>query len=192
MERGEARLLRVRGQFPRAACEQGRGRGGKSSVCSPSGFFSKKKPAPSSVADCMLILAAPRQQLFQLVRDTPQIPPPLASSRRPAGSSAPGSWPVLKEEVPLIDSFFRKAEVCASAKADGLAGAVQEIFKTEEHHNPDSASAGADGRDDELGSWESPECAKGHEKPSTSLVKVVKKGETELLVLSWSVPQAGG
>ncbi|NWX09968.1 RAD18 ligase, partial [Caloenas nicobarica] len=121
-----------------------------------------------------------RQQLFQLVQDAPQIPCPLASSRRPAGKShvrSPGSWPVLKEEVPLIDSFFRKAEVCTSTKPDGLAGTVQKIFKTEEHHNLDSTSAEADGKDDELGSQESPECAKGHEKPSTSLVKAVKKVE---------------
>ncbi|KAK2534751.1 Rad18 [Columba livia] len=121
-----------------------------------------------------------RQQLFQLVQDTGQTPSPPASSRRPAGSRparSPGSWPVLKEEVPPIDSFFRKAEVCASTTADGLAGTVQKIFNTEDHHNLDSTAAEADGKDDELGSRESPECTQGHEKPSTSLLKAVRKVE---------------
>nr|XP_021152276.1 LOW QUALITY PROTEIN: E3 ubiquitin-protein ligase RAD18 [Columba livia] len=108
-----------------------------------------------------------RQQLFQLVQDTGQTP----------AARSPGSWPVLKEEVPPIDSFFRKAEVCASTTADGLAGTVQKIFNTEDHHNLDSTAAEADGKDDELGSRESPECTQGHEKPSTSLLKAVRKVE---------------
>ncbi|XP_075370576.1 E3 ubiquitin-protein ligase RAD18 isoform X2 [Mycteria americana] len=119
-----------------------------------------------------------RQQLFQLVLDAPLISSPLACSRHSAGKShvkSPVSWPVIKEEVPVIDSFLRKEKVCTATKADGLAGTDQKIFKTEEHHDLYSSSAEVDGKDNEVGSRESPECTKSHEKPSTSVVKVVKK-----------------
>ncbi|KAM6061944.1 E3 ubiquitin-protein ligase RAD18 isoform 2-T2 [Chlamydotis macqueenii] len=119
-----------------------------------------------------------RQQLYRLVLDTPLVPSPLAPSRHSAGKSqvrSPVSWPVVKEEVPVIDSFLRKEEVCPSTKADGLAGTDQKIFKTEEHQNLYCSSAEIDGKDNEVGSQESPECTKSHEKPSTSMVKVVKK-----------------
>ncbi|NWH64428.1 RAD18 ligase, partial [Geococcyx californianus] len=119
-----------------------------------------------------------RQQLFQLVLDTPLISSPLAYSRRSAGKShvkSSISQPVLKEEVSLIDSFLKKEKVCTLIKADDLAETDQKIFKTEEDHNPDNRSAEADGKDNEAGSRESPECTKNHEKPSTSVVKVVKK-----------------
>ncbi|KFV43552.1 E3 ubiquitin-protein ligase RAD18, partial [Gavia stellata] len=119
-----------------------------------------------------------RQQLFQLVLDTPLISSPLACSRHSAGKShvrSPASWPVLKEEVPVIDSFLREEKVCTSTNADGLAGTDQKIFKTEEHHDLYSSSAEVDGKANEVGSQESSECTKSHEKPSTSVVKVVKK-----------------
>ncbi|KFV96100.1 E3 ubiquitin-protein ligase RAD18, partial [Fulmarus glacialis] len=119
-----------------------------------------------------------RQQLFQLVLDTPLISSPLACSRHLAGKShirSPVSCPVLKEEVPVIDSFLRKEKVCTLTKAEGLAGTDQKILKTEEHHNLYSSSAEVDGKDNEVGSRESPECAKSHEKSSTSVEKVVKK-----------------
>ncbi|NXW40949.1 RAD18 ligase, partial [Nyctiprogne leucopyga] len=119
-----------------------------------------------------------RQQLFQLVLDAPLISSPLACSRRAAGKSHirnPVSCPVVKEEVPVIDSFLRREEVCTSTKTDSLAGTDQKIFKTEEHDNFYSSSAEVDGKDNEVGSRESPECTTSHEKPSTSAVKVVKK-----------------
>ncbi|XP_030357439.1 E3 ubiquitin-protein ligase RAD18 isoform X1 [Strigops habroptila] len=119
-----------------------------------------------------------RQQLFQLVLDTPLISSPLACSRHLAGKShvrSSTSWPVLKEEVPVIDSFLTKEEVCTSTKAEGLAGTDEKILKTEEHHDLYSSSAEVDGKDNEVGSQESPERTKSHEKPSTSVVKVVKK-----------------
>ncbi|NXN54728.1 RAD18 ligase, partial [Rynchops niger] len=118
-----------------------------------------------------------RQQLFQLVSDTPLISSPLARSRHSAGKShsrSPVSCPVLKE-VPMIDRFLKKEKVCTSTKADGLAGTDLKIFKTEEHHNLYSSSAEVDGKESEVGSQESPECTKSHEKPSTSVVKGVKK-----------------
>ncbi|NXF46822.1 RAD18 ligase, partial [Oceanites oceanicus] len=119
-----------------------------------------------------------RHQLFQLVLDTPLISSPLACSRQLAGKShdrSPVSWPVLKEEVPVIDSFLRKGIVCTLTKADGLAGTNQKILRTEEHRNLYSSPAEVDGKDEEVGSQESPECTKSHEKSSTSAVKVVKK-----------------
>ncbi|NXV40992.1 RAD18 ligase, partial [Uria aalge] len=119
-----------------------------------------------------------RQQLFQLVSDAPLISSPLAYSRHSAGKShsrSPVSCPVLKEEVPMIDRFLKKEKVCTSKKADGLAGTDRKIFKTEEHHNLYSTSAEVDGKESEVGSQESPECTKSHEKPSTSVVKGVKK-----------------
>ncbi|XP_055661074.1 E3 ubiquitin-protein ligase RAD18 isoform X4 [Falco peregrinus] len=119
-----------------------------------------------------------RQQLFQLVLDTPPISSPLAHSRHSAGKkhvSSPVSWPGLKEEMPVIDSFLRKEKVCTSTKADGLAGTDRKIFKTEEHDNLYSSSADVDGKDNEVGSRESPESTKSHEEPSTSEVKVAKK-----------------
>ncbi|NWX24082.1 RAD18 ligase, partial [Aegotheles bennettii] len=121
-----------------------------------------------------------RQQLFQLVLDTPLISSPLACHRRSAGKShvrSPGSWPVVKEEVPVIDSFLSKENVCTLTKADGLAGTDQKTFKTEEHHDLYSTSAETDGKDHEVGSPESPDCTRNHEKPSTSVVKAVKKVE---------------
>ncbi|NXW07279.1 RAD18 ligase, partial [Fregetta grallaria] len=119
-----------------------------------------------------------RHQLFQLVLDTPLISSPLACSRHLAGEShdrSPVSWPVLKEEVPVIDSFLRKGKVCTLTKADGLAGTNQKILKTEECRNLYSSSAEVDGKDEEVGTQESPECTKSHEKSSTSAVKVVKR-----------------
>jgi len=77
----------------------------------------------------------------------------------------------------VIDSFLKKEKVCTSAKADSLAGTEQKIFKTEEDHKLYSSSAEVDGKDNEVGSRESPECTKSHEKPSTSVIKVVRKGE---------------
>lgn len=77
----------------------------------------------------------------------------------------------------MIDRFLKKEKVCTSTKADGLAGTDRKIFKTEEHHNLYSSSAEVDGKESEVGSQESPECTKTHEKPSTSVVKGVKKGE---------------
>ncbi|KAM6325415.1 E3 ubiquitin-protein ligase RAD18 isoform 2-T2 [Podargus strigoides] len=119
-----------------------------------------------------------RQQLFQLVLDTPVISSPLDYSRRSAGKShvrSPVSQPVVKEEVPVIDSFLRKFNVCTLTKADDLAGADQKIFKTEEHHNFCSSSAEVDGEENEKGSQESPEHTASHDKPSTSVMKVVRK-----------------
>ncbi|NXI42709.1 RAD18 ligase, partial [Galbula dea] len=119
-----------------------------------------------------------RQQLFQLVLDSPLISSPLACSRRSAGKShskSPVSWPAVKEEEPVIDSFLRKEKVCTSTKAEGLSETGQKISPTEEHHNLRSSSAEVDGEDNEVGSPGSPECTQSHEKPSTSLVKVVKK-----------------
>ncbi|NXS96062.1 RAD18 ligase, partial [Jacana jacana] len=119
-----------------------------------------------------------RQQLFQLVLDAPLISSPSAFSRHSAGksqASSPVSWPVIKEEVPVIDSFLKKEKVCASTKADGLAGAEQRIFKTEEQHNLYSSSAEADGKESEAGSQGSPESTESHQKASTSMVKGVEK-----------------
>ncbi|NWW94659.1 RAD18 ligase, partial [Rhynochetos jubatus] len=117
-----------------------------------------------------------RKQLFQLVLDTPLISSPLACSRHSADKSpvrSPVSWPVLKEKLPVIDSFLRKENVCTLP--DGLAGTDQKIFKSEEHHNLYSSSAQADGKDNEVWSGESPEGTRSHEAPSTSVVKAVKK-----------------
>ncbi|NXF81742.1 RAD18 ligase, partial [Sclerurus mexicanus] len=117
-----------------------------------------------------------RQQLFQLVLDAPAVPSPLACSRRPAAeshASTPVSQPDSKE-VPLIDSFLRRDKVCTSTKAGGLAGSLQGTFKTEEYPDLHSTSAEAG---DKVGSQEGPQCTKSHEKPSTSVVKGVKKVE---------------
>ncbi|XP_072203393.1 E3 ubiquitin-protein ligase RAD18 isoform X2 [Excalfactoria chinensis] len=119
-----------------------------------------------------------RQQLVQLVLDTPLISSPLACSRRSIGKShakTPPSLPVVKEEVPVIDSFLKKENVCTLTKTDGLAGADWKVCKTEEHHNSSSSSPEAGSRDNKAGSRESPEGTNSGEKPSTSVVKVVNK-----------------
>ncbi|XP_010001657.1 PREDICTED: E3 ubiquitin-protein ligase RAD18 [Chaetura pelagica] len=121
-----------------------------------------------------------RQQLFQLVLDTPLISSPLASSRRSAGKSharSPVSWPALKEELPVIDSFLKKENVCSSTKAEGPTGTDQKSFRTKEHNNLSSRSTETDGKDFEVGSQESSKSTRSHEKPSTSVLKVVKKVE---------------
>uniref|UniRef100_A0A8C2UBV0 RING-type E3 ubiquitin transferase n=1 Tax=Coturnix japonica TaxID=93934 RepID=A0A8C2UBV0_COTJA len=118
-----------------------------------------------------------RQQLVQLVLDTPLISSPLACSRRSIGKShakTPPSLPVVKE-VPVIDSFLKKENVCTLTKTDGLAGADWNVCKTEEHHNSSSSSPEADCRDNRAGSGESPEGTSSGEKPSTSVLKVVNK-----------------
>ncbi|NXX96389.1 RAD18 ligase, partial [Centropus bengalensis] len=118
-----------------------------------------------------------RQQLFQLVLDTPLTASPLACSRRSAGEShvrSPVSQPVFKEGVPLIDSFLKKGKVCTSTKADVLAGTDQ-FSNTEANHNLNSSSAVVDGKKDEVESQEHPEGTVIHEKPSTSMEKVAKK-----------------
>ncbi|XP_025930690.1 E3 ubiquitin-protein ligase RAD18 isoform X3 [Apteryx rowi] len=122
-----------------------------------------------------------RQQLFQLVVDTPVISSPLACSRRSTGKShvrSPVAWPVKtgqKEEVPVIDSFLTKENVRTPTKADGLAGTDWKVCKTENHHNLCSSPPEACGKDNEVGSGKSSECAKNHEEPSTSVAKLVKK-----------------
>ncbi|XP_042655598.1 E3 ubiquitin-protein ligase RAD18 isoform X3 [Tyto alba] len=121
-----------------------------------------------------------RQQLFQLVLDAPLMSSPLAGSRRSAGKScvsSPFSGPALKKEMSVIDSFLGKGKVCTSTKSEGLAGTDEKIFRTGEHQNLYSSSAEVDGKDNEVGSQERPECTKSPEKPSTSVVKVVNKVE---------------
>ncbi|NWR95301.1 RAD18 ligase, partial [Furnarius figulus] len=118
-----------------------------------------------------------RQQLLHLVLDA-AAPSPLACSQHPAAeshTSTPVSQPHPKE-VPLVDSFLRKDKVCSSTKAGGLAGSVQGTFRTEECSDLHSTSAEAGG-EDKVGSQEGPECTKSHEKPSTSVLKGVKKVE---------------
>ncbi|XP_062441634.1 E3 ubiquitin-protein ligase RAD18 isoform X2 [Rhea pennata] len=122
-----------------------------------------------------------RQQLFQLVMDTPVISSPLACSRQSTGKShvrSPVAWPVKtgqKEEVPVIDGFLKKENVRTPAKTDGLAETDGKVCKTENHYNLCSSSPEACGKDNEVGSGKSPVCAKNHEEPSTSMAKLVKK-----------------
>ncbi|NWR08975.1 RAD18 ligase, partial [Paradoxornis webbianus] len=128
--------------------------------------------------DLVKSFSSARQQLLQLVLDAPPSPSPPARSQRPAAEShrSPGSQPDPKE-VPGIDSFLRKDKVCTSTKAGGLAWTAQKGFKTEEHHDLDSASAEAGGTDNKVGSQEIPGCTQSHEKPSTSVVKGDRKVE---------------
>uniref|UniRef100_A0A8V0Z447 RING-type E3 ubiquitin transferase n=1 Tax=Gallus gallus TaxID=9031 RepID=A0A8V0Z447_CHICK len=119
-----------------------------------------------------------RQQLVQLVLDTPLISSPLACSRRSIGknhSKTPASLPVVKEEVPVIDSFLKKENVCTLTKTDGLAGTDWKVCKTEEHHSSSSSSPEAGSKDNKAGSRECSEGTNSGEKPSTSVVKVVNK-----------------
>ncbi|NWU85680.1 RAD18 ligase, partial [Onychorhynchus coronatus] len=120
-----------------------------------------------------------RQQLFQLVRDAPAVPSPLPRSRRPAAErhgSAPVSQPQSKD-VPVIDGFLRKDNVCTLTKPGGLAGTDQGTFKTEEPRDLHGTAAEAGDKDSEVGSQERPECTESQEKPSTSVVKGVRKVE---------------
>ncbi|NWY03663.1 RAD18 ligase, partial [Nothoprocta ornata] len=124
-----------------------------------------------------------RQQLLRLVVDAPVIPSPLACSRRATGKShvrSPGAWPAntnQKEELPVMEGFLMKEKVRTLTKADGLAGAEWKVCKTENHHNLCSSSPKACGKDAEVMSGKSPERAKNHEEPSTSVGKLVKKVE---------------
>ncbi|XP_058701403.1 E3 ubiquitin-protein ligase RAD18 isoform X1 [Poecile atricapillus] len=117
-----------------------------------------------------------RQQLLQLVLDAPPVPAPPARGQRPAAEGHRSSQPDSKE-APGLDSFLRKDKVCTSTKADGLAWTGQKSVKTEEHHDPPSASAEVGGKDNAVGSQEIPGCAESLEKPSTSVAKGDKKVE---------------
>ncbi|XP_066183229.1 E3 ubiquitin-protein ligase RAD18 isoform X2 [Sylvia atricapilla] len=121
--------------------------------------------------DLVKSFGSARQQLLQLVSDAPPSSPPPARGHR-----SPGPQPETKDG-PGIDSFLRKDKVCTSTKAGGLAWTAQKAFKTEEHHDPDSASAEAGGADSKVGSQEPPGSTESHEKPSTSVVKGDKKVE---------------
>lgn len=123
----------------------------------------------SVLAVCFLDVC--RQQLLQLVLDTPPSASPPAHGHR-----SPGSQPD-PNEVPGIDSFLRKDKVCTSTRAGGLPWAAQEGVKAEEHQDLDSTSAEAGGADNKVGSQEIAGCTGSHEKPSTSVLKGVKKGE---------------
>lgn len=142
------------------------------------------------------LLDASRQQLVQLVLDTPLISSPLACSRRSIGknhSKTPASLPVVKEEVPVIDSFLKKENVCTLTKTDGLAGTDWKVCKTEEHHSSSSSSPEAGSKDNKAGSRGCSEGTNSGEKPSTSVVKVVNKGEIlNFLLLFCSLPQVCG
>ncbi|NXP70053.1 RAD18 ligase, partial [Ramphastos sulfuratus] len=120
-----------------------------------------------------------RQQLVQLLSDSSLLPSPLACSRPPAGSSRmehPVAQPAA-EEVPAIASLVKKEEVCTPPKAGGLAGAHQQGLQPEGQPQLDSSSAELHSKASEEGAPGSPERGKGHEKPSTSVVKAAKKVE---------------
>nr|XP_030138887.3 E3 ubiquitin-protein ligase RAD18 isoform X3 [Taeniopygia guttata] len=119
-----------------------------------------------------------RQQLLNLVLEAPPVPSPPAHSQRPAAEShwSPVSQPE-SEEVPGTDSSLRKDKVCTSTKAGGLAWTGQKSFKSEEHHDLHSTSAELGGKDSKVTSQETPGCTESHEKPSTSVLKGVRKVE---------------
>lgn len=110
--------------------------------------------------------------------EAPPVPSPPAHSQRPAAEShwSPVSQPE-SEEVPGIDSSLRKDKVCTSTEAGGLAWTAQKSFRTEEHHDLHSTSAELGGKDSKMRSQEIPGCTESHEKPSTSVLKGVRKGE---------------
>ncbi|NXK98124.1 RAD18 ligase, partial [Formicarius rufipectus] len=114
-----------------------------------------------------------REQLVQLVLDVPAAPSPLPRSTH-ARAAAPQPHP---KGLPLMDSFLRKDKGCTSTKAGGLAESDQGTFKTEECPDLHSTSAESGDKDNKVGSQESPECTRSHEKPSTSLVRGIKKVE---------------
>ncbi|NXN06830.1 RAD18 ligase, partial [Indicator maculatus] len=121
-----------------------------------------------------------RQQLFQLVSGSPLISSPLACSRSSAGSShlrSPLAQPAAEEEVPVVASLVKKEKVCTPTKAGDLAGAHQQILQPEEHHSLGSSSAELHSKASKEAPPESPECTKGQEKPSTSVLKAVRKVE---------------
>uniref|UniRef100_A0A8C5UE12 RING-type E3 ubiquitin transferase n=1 Tax=Malurus cyaneus samueli TaxID=2593467 RepID=A0A8C5UE12_9PASS len=116
-----------------------------------------------------------RQQLLQLVLDAPSTPSSPVCSQRAAAEShvrSPGCQPDSRE-VPVTDSSSKDT----LTKAGGLEGADQKSCKTEEHQELHGTSAEDGGKDSKVGSQEIPECAKSHEKPSTSVVKGDKKVE---------------
>ncbi|XP_030138886.4 E3 ubiquitin-protein ligase RAD18 isoform X2 [Taeniopygia guttata] len=119
-----------------------------------------------------------RQQLLNLVLEAPPVPSPPAHSQRPAAEShwSPVSQPE-SEEVPGTDSSLRKDKVCTSTKAGGLAWTGLKSFKTEEHHDLHSTSAELGGKDSKVTSQEIPGGTESHEKPSTSVLKGVRKVE---------------
>ncbi|OWK51791.1 E3 ubiquitin-protein ligase RAD18 [Lonchura striata] len=119
-----------------------------------------------------------RQQLLNLVLEAPPVPSPPAHSQPPAAESHWSPVPQPEsEEVPGIDSSLRKDKVCTSTKAGGLAWTGQKSFETEEHHDLHSTSAELGGKDSTVKSQEIPGCIESHEKPSTSVLKGVRKVE---------------
>ncbi|NXX46778.1 RAD18 ligase, partial [Tricholaema leucomelas] len=119
-----------------------------------------------------------RQQLVQLLSGSSLLPSLLSCSRPSAGSShveSPGARPAA--EVPAVASIVKKEEVCAPPKAGGLAAAHQQGLQPEGQPKLDSSSAELSTEASQEATPAHPESSKGHEKPSTSVVKAAKKVE---------------
>ncbi|NWI51526.1 RAD18 ligase, partial [Calyptomena viridis] len=123
--------------------------------------------------DLVKSFSSARQQLLQLVADAPAVPAPVGCGRRPAQSHARSP----ERDVPELHSPLSRDTGCTSAKAGALARTQQQSFKTEQHPDLHSTSAQCGDGGGPVGSQQSPECTKSQEKPSTSVVKGIKKVE---------------
>ncbi|NXG45796.1 RAD18 ligase, partial [Psilopogon haemacephalus] len=104
-----------------------------------------------------------RQQLVQLLRGRPS-----AGSSQVLGAVAEAA----AGEVPAVASLVKK-EVCSPAEA----GAPQQGLQPEGQPKLHSSSAELQGKGSEEAAAGSPECSRGHQKPSTSAVKAARKVE---------------
>ncbi|XP_019360232.1 PREDICTED: E3 ubiquitin-protein ligase RAD18 isoform X1 [Gavialis gangeticus] len=117
-----------------------------------------------------------RQQLFQLVLDSPPVSPPTTHGKLSIGTSHAVGFMVsssLKQDKQLIDSFWRK-ESTQTAKSV-VDEAEYKDSKIKQEKDSSFISTGENHRISATEATKTPECSRNPEKPSTSSMKVVTK-----------------
>ncbi|XP_025060569.1 E3 ubiquitin-protein ligase RAD18 isoform X4 [Alligator sinensis] len=119
-----------------------------------------------------------RQQLFQLVLDSPPVSPPTTHAKLSIGTSHAVGFMVsspLKQDKQLMDSFLRKESTQTAEKKSVAAEAEYKDSKIKQEKGSSFISTGENHRISETEATKTPESSRNPEKPSTSSMKVVTK-----------------
>lgn len=130
-----------------------------------------------------------RQQLFQLVLDSPPVSPSTTHAKLSIGTSHAVGFMVsspLKQDKQLMDSFLRKESTQTAEKKSVAAEAEYKDSKIKQEKDISFISTGENHRISETEATKTPECSRNPEKPSTSSMKVVTKGEWSTVSLPYA------